>query len=133
MRTLLTILLVSVALTGCGADDGAEVAEAPAADSGESVEVIEDDAPVVAGKWEVIEVTRGQDIANTGTVYEFGSDGSMTTSSGMMSIEGSYSVVGDTLVMNLGGIEMNALFSFDGDMLVYEILNGDQIFLMERR
>ena len=133
MRALLGILLVSVALAGCGAGDGAEVAEAPESESGESVEVVEDDAPIVTGTWEVIEVTRGEDISNTGTVYEFGSDGSMTTSSGMMSIEGTYIVVGDTLAMNLGGIEMNALFSFDGNMLVYEILNGDQIFLMERR
>lgn len=133
MRALLAMLLVSVALTGCGAGDEAEVTETPDAESGERVEVVEDDAPIVAGTWEVIEVTRGEDISNTGTVYSFGRDGSMTTSSGMMSIEGTYTVLGDTLAMNLGGIEMNSLISFEGDLLVFEILNGDQIFLMERR
>jgi hypothetical protein len=109
MRTLLLVMVLGLAVMGCGNSDG------------------------IVGIWEVTEVLSGEDISNTGTIYEFTAAGEMHSSSGAYKIDGTYTIVGDTLKLVLGGIDMDVLFNLDGDKLTYDIVNGPQIFLLERQ
>ena len=85
------------------------------------------------GTWEVVDVIAGPDYGNTGTVYVFNGDGTMSSGSGSLAVEGTYEVTGDTLRVVLGGVSLDVLHSFrDGD-LVYDLADGEQTFLMERR
>ena len=131
MRTLLIVLGLSMMLFGCGGES-AETAGNGDANGGE--EVSEPDVPdePFVGTWEVVEV-RGEDIGNTGNIYTIEADGNMSIGSGSFVNEGSWSMAGDTVVALFGSVEMPALVSFEDDNLVYEIVNGTQIFVMEPR
>ncbi len=122
--------LVLVLMAGCGGSENAE----PAAngDTDHGAEVAVSDNPLV-GTWEVVAVIEGPDFSNTGTFYEFKDDGTMNAGQGALSIEGTYTVIGDTLRIVLGGVSMDILHSFDDGNLIYDIVNGDQTFLMEPR
>ncbi|MBN2608607.1 MAG: hypothetical protein JXA64_05790 [Candidatus Fermentibacteraceae bacterium] len=122
--------LVLVLMAGCGGSGESEPATGGDTDSGGDAAV--SDNPLV-GRWEVVEVIEGPDYSNTGTFYEFKEDGSMSAGQGVMSIEGTYIVIGDTLRIVLGGVSMDILHSFDDGNLIYDIVNGDQTFLMEPR
>jgi len=37
------------------------------------------------------------------------------------------------MVLGLGGVDMDVLFSLDGNRLTYDIVNGPQTFLLERK
>jgi hypothetical protein len=127
---------VALVLSGCGGEEAERPesgSEQATTDEVQEAEEVEPVGNTVVGTWEVVEVIRGEDWSNTGTVYVFGSDGSMSSSSGALTIEGTYTIVGDTLKIVLGGIDMDILFSFDEGRLVYEIINGEQTFLMERQ
>ena len=87
----------------------------------------------IVGIWEVTEVLSGEDISNTGTIYEFRADGSMQSRRGALKIDGTYIIVSDTLRQVVGGIDMDALYTLDGNELTYNIVNGPQTFLMERQ
>ena len=63
----------------------------------------------------------------------FSPDGTMQAGSGSLSIEGTWSVAGDTLIEVLGGVEMKVLINIEGDSMIYDIIDGDQTFLLERR
>ena len=130
MRVFLLITMAGLLLSGCGGGDNGDGADVNNDDS-MGDEVVEGNE--IVGMWEVIDVISGEDISNTGVTYVFNEDGTMESSSGALKIEGTWSVAGDTLKQIIGGIEMDVLFSFDGDNLVYEIVNGTQIFLLERR
>jgi len=123
MATLLLAL-------GCGGSG--EEGTPSDADREEDVSAAASDDPLV-GEWEVVEVIEGPDYSNIGTFYIFNEDGTMSSGQGSMSIEGTYTVAGDTLRILLGGVEMDILHSFRDGNLVYDIVNGDQTFLMERR
>jgi len=127
MRVLLFIAMAGLLLHGCGGEN-ADVSDT---DSGNGMgdEIAEEN--VIVGTWEVIDVISGEDISNTGVIYVFNEDGTMESSSGALKIEGTWSISGDTLKQVLGGIDMDVLFSFDGDDLVYDIINGEQTFLLE--
>lgn len=125
MHTLLFIMVFSLAVLSCGNGESSD-----STDDG-AVADVEGDG--IAGSWVVVEVLSGEDISNTGTMYVFNEDGTMESSSGLMKIEGTWSVAGDTLKQVLGGIDMDVLFSFDGDDLVYDIINGPQTFLLKRQ
>jgi hypothetical protein len=135
MRTLLIVLGLCMMLFGCGGES------ADTADNGDTAggdEVVEPDVPEVpdepfVGTWEVVAVIEGEDIGNTGNIYTFEADGSMSIGSGSFVNEGSWTLAGDTLVTAFGTVEMPALISFDGDDLIFRIVNGDQVFQMERR
>ena len=126
MRTLLVVMVLGLAVLGCGNGDSAG-----GSTDDSSVAEVQNDG--IVGSWIVAEVIAGEDIMNTGTNYEFRADGSMESSRGALVIEGTYTLVGDTLRQVIGGIDMDALYSLDGDELVYDIINGDQTFLMERQ
>ncbi len=126
MRVLLMVLGVILAILGCVGE------EYETADMDIPADEVVLEGDIVVGTWEVVEVTRGEDIGNTGTVYVFNGDGTMSSSSGVLTIEGTYVTVTDTLDMVLGGLEFQALFSFEDSRLIYEIVNGDQVFAMER-
>jgi len=127
MRTLLIVLVLGIAVMGCGGGDGADINT----DDGNGEEVTQADG--IVGSWIVAEVIAGEDIMNTGTNYDFRVDGSMESSRGALVIEGTYTLVGDTLRQVIGGIDMDVLYSLDGDELVYDIINGDQTFLLKRQ
>lgn len=130
MRTLLLVMVLSLAVLACGngeSDDGSDVNT----DDEMGEEVVEEGG--IVGTWEVVEVIAGEDIMNTGTVYEFRADGSMQSRRGALKIDGTYTLVGDTLRQVIGGIDMDVLYSLDGDDLVYDIINGTQTFLLERQ
>jgi hypothetical protein len=134
MRTLLVVLALCMMLFGCG---GEEADTGGNGDTAGGDEVVEPDVPEVpdepfVGTWEVVEV-RGEDIGNTGNIYTFEADGNMSIGSGSFVNEGTWSMAGDTVVAMFGSVEMPALVSFEGDNLVYEIVNGTQIFVMEPR
>jgi hypothetical protein len=124
MRSLLLVMVLGIAVMGCGGPGSAD-----GADNGEEVT----EADGIVGSWVVAEVIAGEDIMNTGTNYEFRADGSMESSSGALSIEGTYTLVGDTLRQVIGGVEMDCLYSLDGDELIYDIINGEQTFLLRRQ
>ena len=126
MRTLLVVMVLGLAVLGCG-----NGGSAGGSTDDSSVAEVQNDG--IVGSWIVAEVIAGEDIMNTGTNYEFRADGSMESSRGALVIEGTYTLVGDTLRQVIGGIDMDALYSLDGDELVYDIINGDQTFLMERQ
>ncbi len=126
MRTLLVVMVLGLAVLGCG--NGGSAGGSTDDSSGAEVE-----SNGIVGIWIVIEVIAGEDISNTGVIYEFWADGSMQSRSGALKIDGTYTLVGDTLRQVIGGIDMDALYSLDGDKLTYEIVNGTQIFLMERQ
>jgi len=129
MRTLLIVMVLGIAVMGCGggSNDGANINT----DDGNGEEVTQTDG--IVGSWIVAEVIAGEDIMNTGTNYEFRADGSMESSRGALVIEGTYTLVDDTLRQVLGGIDMDVLYNLDGDELVYDIINGDQTFLLKRQ
>jgi hypothetical protein len=129
MRYILSGLILAL-MAGCGGSGNAEPAASGDADHGTEAAV--SDNPLV-GTWEVVEVIEGPDYSNTGTFYEFKEDGSMSAGLGAMSIEGTYTVIGDTLRIVLGGVSMDILHSFRDGNLIYDIVNGDQTFLMEPR
>jgi hypothetical protein len=122
--------LVLVLIAGCGGSGGNDSAEG--ADTGGGTDVAQSDNPLV-GTWEVIDVIEGPDYSNTGTFYVFNDDGTMSSGSGSMTIDGTYTVIGDTLRIVLGGVEMDILHSFQDGNLIYDLADGDQTFLMERR
>lgn len=126
MRTLLLVMVLGLAVLGCG---NGESAGGSTDDS--SVDEVQDDG--IVGVWEVTEVLRGEDISNTGVIYEFTANGDMHSSSGALKIDGTYTIVGDTLKLILGGIDMDVLIDLDGDKLTFEIVNGPQTFLLERQ
>ena len=127
----ITLLLATLLLAlGCGGSG--EEGTSSDSDREEDTSVAVSDDPLV-GEWEVVEVIEGPDYSNTGTFYVFNEDGTMSSGQGSMSIEGTYTVVGDTLRILLGGVEMDILHSFRDGNLIYDIVNGDQTFLMERR
>ena len=127
MRTLLIVMVLGIGVMGCGGGDGADINT----DDGMGEEVTQADG--IVGSWIVAEVIAGEDIMNTGTNYEFRADGSMESSRGALVIEGTYTLVGDTLRQIIGGIDMDVLYSLDGDELVYDIINGEQTFLLKRQ
>ena len=130
MRTLLFVMVLGLVVLGCGnggSNDGADVNT----DDGMGDDVAQEHA--IVGIWEVTEVLSGEDISNTGTIYEFTANGEMHSSSGAFKIDGTYTIVGDTLKLVLGGIDMDVLIDLDGDKLTYDIVNGPQIFLLERQ
>ena len=129
MRTLLIVMVLGIAVMGCGggSNDGTDINT----DDGMGDDVTEQHA--IVGIWEVTEVLRGEDISNTGVIYEFTANGEMHSSSGSLKIDGTYTIVGDTLRQVIGGIDMDALIDLDGDKLTYEIINGPQTFLLERQ
>ena len=129
MRFLISMAALMLVL-GCGGS-GEEGTSSDTGREGEASVAVSDD-PLI-GEWEVVEVIEGPDYSNTGTFYVFNEDGTMSSGQGSMSIEGTYMVVGDTLRITLGGVEMDILHSFRDGNLVYDIVNGDQTFLMERR
>jgi hypothetical protein len=122
--------LVLVLMAGCGGSGESEPATDGDADAGGDAAV--SDNPLV-GSWEVVEVVAGPDYSNTGTFYEFNDDGTMKSGSGSLSIDGTYEVIGDTLRIVLGGVSMDILISFEDGNLIYDLADGDQTFLMERR
>lgn len=122
--------LVLVLMAGCGGSGGSEPAAGGDADSGGDVAV--SDNPLV-GTWEVVEVIAGPDYSNTGTFYEFNDDGTMSSGSGSLTIDGTYEVIGDTLRIVLGGVSMDILIDFQDGNLIYDLADGDQTFLMEPR
>ncbi|MCK5115534.1 MAG: hypothetical protein KAR44_02975 [Candidatus Aegiribacteria sp.] len=126
MRTLLLVIVLGLAVLGCG---NGESAGGSTDDS--SVAEVQSDG--IVGVWEVTEVLRGEDISNTGVIYEFNANGEMHSSSGALKIDGTYTIVGDTLKLILGGIDMDVLIDLDGDKLTFEIVNGPQTFLLERQ
>jgi hypothetical protein len=126
MRTLLLVMVLGLAVLGCG---NGESAGGSTDDS--SVAEVQSDG--IVGVWEVTEVLRGEDISNTGVIYEFTANGEMHSSSGALKIDGTYTIVGDTLKLILGGIDMDVLIDLDGDKLTFEIVNGPQTFLLERQ
>ena len=126
MRTLLLVMVLGLAVLGCG---NGESAGGSTDDS--SVAEVQSDG--IVGVWEVTEVLRGEDISNTGVIYEFTANGEMHSSSGAPKIDGTYTIVGDTLKLILGGIDMDVLIDLDGDKLTFEIVNGPQTFLLERQ
>lgn len=126
MRTLLLVMVLGLAVMGCGNGESAD-----GSSDGNSIPEVENDG--IVGSWIVAEVIAGEDIMNTGTNYEFRADGSMESSRGALVIEGTYTLVGDTLRQVIGGIDMDVLYSLDGDKLVYDVINGEQTFLMERQ
>ncbi len=128
MRVFLLIAMAGLLVFGCG---GGENADSAGNDDTAGDEVAEENG--IVGMWEVIDVISGEDISNTGVIYVFNEDGTMQSSSGALKIDGTWTVAGDTLKQIIGGVSMDALFSFDGDNLVYEIVNGTQIFLLERQ
>ncbi len=124
MRTLLLVMVLGLSVLGCG--------------NGESAGGSTDDSSVaeengIVGIWIVMEVIAGDDIMNTGTTYEFRADGSMQSRRGALEIDGTYTLVGDTLRQVIGGIDMDVLYSLDDDELIYDIINGAQTFLLERQ
>ena len=130
MRTLLIVMVLGIAVMGCGnggSNDGADINT----DDGMGDNVAEENG--IVGIWEVTEVLRGEDISNTGVIYEFAANGEMHSSSGALKIDGTYTIVGDTLKLILGGIDMDVLIDLDGDKLTFEIVNGPQTFLLERQ
>lgn len=126
MRTLLVVMVLGLAVLGCGNSDSA-------GGSTDDSSVAEVESDGIVGIWIVMEVIAGDDIMNTGTTYEFRADGSMQSRRGALEIDGTYTLVGDTLRQVIGGIDMDALYSVDGDELIYEIVNGPQTFLLERQ
>ena len=130
MRTLLLVMVLGLAVLGCGNGESASQNDEGADDSS-AAEVVDDDG--IVGTWKVIEVLSGDDISNTGVIYEFNNDGTMQSRSGAIKIDGTWSVAGDTLKQVIGGVDMDVLFSFDGDNLVYDIINGPQTFLLEKQ
>ena len=139
MKKLLVMVSLLLLVLGCGggeqeepAADGTPSSSGSAADAAAG-EPEPETAGGIVGAWEVVEVLEGEDLMNTGTVYTFGADGGMSSASGSFTIEGTYEVHGDTLAMVLGGVDMQAVFTLEGGKLVYEIVNGEQVFLMEPR
>lgn len=118
MRILLVTSILAIAVIGCGGESGGT-----------------DDARAdgIVGTWEVTEVITGTDIGNTGTTYTYSEDGTMQSASGTLSIDGTWEISGDTLKQVIGGVNLNVLHSIDGDEMVYEIMNGDQTFLLVRQ
>ena len=126
MRAFLLVMVLGLAVMGCGNGGSAD-----GSSDGNSIPEGESDG--IVGSWIVAEVIAGEDIMNTGTKYEFRADGSMESSRGALVIEGTYTLVGDTLRQVIGGIDMDCLYNLDGDELVYDIINGEQTFLLERQ
>ena len=129
MRTLLIVMVLGIAVMGCGggSNDGADINT----DDGMGDDVAEEHA--IVGIWEVTGVLSGEDIGNTGTIYEFRADGSMQSRRGALQIDGTYTIVNDTLRQVIGGIDMDALYTLDGNELTYNVVNGPQTFIMERQ
>ena len=125
MRILLITTIIAAVIAGCGGsgeESGADVqdtAEAP--------------AEGIVGTWEVIEVVDGTDMGNIGTYYTYNEDGTMKSGSAAMSIDGTWEISGDTLKQEIGGVTLNVIHSLDGDELVYDIINGEQTFLLQRQ
>jgi len=124
MRKLCLTAAAALLLLGCGGGNGEDSAQTGAApESGE---------PTVVGTWEVVEVVSGEDLGNTGTVYEFNDDGTMCSRMGAMEVEGNYTVAGDTLKISQGTANYAACYRFDGESMIYDIQDGDQTFRMEQ-
>ena len=130
MRSLLLVMVLGLAVLGCGNGGGNDGADTNT-DDGMGDDVAGEHG--IVGIWIVMEVIAGEDIMNTGTTYEFRADGTMQSRRGALEIDGTYTLVGDTLRQVIGGIDMDALYSLDGDELTYEIVNGPQTFLLERQ
>ncbi|MBD3277234.1 MAG: hypothetical protein GF388_02955 [Candidatus Aegiribacteria sp.] len=129
MRFIIVGLVVAL-LAGCG-DSSNEGDTSNGGDPDTGTDVAASDDPLV-GTWEVVEVIEGPDYSNTGTFYTFNNDGTMSSGSGSMTIDGTYTVIDDTLRIILGGVEMDILHSFRDGNLIYDLVDGDQTFLMER-
>jgi len=125
MRKLCLTAAAALLLLGCGGGNGEDSAQTGAAP--------ESDEPTVVGTWEVVEVVSGEDMGNTGTVYEFNDDGTMCSRMGAMEVEGTYAVVGDTLKISQGTANYAACYRFDGESMIYDIQDGDQTFRMEQQ
>ena len=124
MRKLCLMTAAALLLLGCGGGNGEDSAQTGAEpESGE---------PTVVGTWEVVEVVSGEDMGNTGTVYEFNDDGTMCSRMGAMEVEGTYTVVGDTLKISQGTANYSACYRFDGESMIYDIQDGAQTFRMEQ-
>lgn len=123
MRALFLMMAAALLLMGCGGGNGEEASDA----GGES----QTSEPTVVGTWEVAEVVGGEDIGNTGTVYEFNDDGTMCSRSGAMEVEGTYTIVGDTIKITQGTANFNVCYRFEGESMIYDIQGGPQIFRME--
>ncbi|MFO7949817.1 MAG: DUF5640 domain-containing protein [Candidatus Fermentibacteraceae bacterium] len=123
MRTLFLTAAAGLLLLGCGGGNGEESAQTGAApESGE---------PTVVGTWEVVEVVSGTDMGNTGVVYEFNEDGTMCSRMAGTAVEGTYTVVEDTLRITQGSASYDACYVLDGESMNFDILNGPQTFRME--
>jgi len=129
MRALLSVMVLGLAVLGCGSAENADGADA-VTDDGMGDEISDGG---ILGLWEVIEVTSGTDFSNTGTTYLFRPDGTMQAGSGSLSMDGTWSVAGDTLIEVLGGVEMKVLISIDDNSMIFDIIGGEQTFLLERR
>ncbi|OPL17685.1 MAG: hypothetical protein AVO35_08430 [Candidatus Aegiribacteria sp. MLS_C] len=129
MRFIAAMIAV-VMVTGCGGSGESGTAEGGSAGGGS--ETAPEGDPLV-GTWEVVEVIAGPDYGNTGTVYVFNGDGTMSSGIGHLAVEGTYVVIGDTLRVVLGGVSLDVLHSFQDGDLVYDLADGEQTFLMERR
>jgi hypothetical protein len=125
MRVLLLTSAAAMLLFGCGGGNGGQAAEAGADARPEE--------PTVVGTWEVAEVVEGDDIGNTGTIYEFNQDGTMCSRMGAMEVEGTYRVVGDTIKITQGTASFDACYRFEGESMLYDIQGGTQVFRMEPR
>ncbi|KQC06125.1 MAG: hypothetical protein APR54_07695 [Candidatus Cloacimonas sp. SDB] len=136
MRLILLFLAICLIFTGCSSESADQVEEQNEAETDSIVEVDENDTedqnPVV-GTWEVVEVLEGEDIGNTGVIYTFNDDGTMSSKSGVINVEGTYSIAGDTIKISQGEVNMDILYSFEDGNMIYKIIKGTQTFLLKKK
>ncbi|MGC9366104.1 MAG: DUF5640 domain-containing protein [bacterium] len=136
MRLILLSLAICLIFTGCSNDNADQVEEQNVSETDSVAEIdevdTEDQNPVV-GVWEVVEVIEGEDIGNTGVIYSFNEDGTMSSKSGVINVEGTYTIAGDTIKITQGEVSMDILYSFENGNMIYKIINGTQTFLLEKK
>lgn len=139
MRFILLSLAICLVFTGCSTDSADQVDQQNDSNSDSETEIVEtdevevEDQNPVVGVWEVIEVIEGEDIANTGVIYTFNDDGTMSSKSGALEVEGTYAIVADTIKITQGSVNMDILYSFENGNMIYKIINGTQTFLLEKK
>ncbi len=111
MRKFLTVIVATIfiaSLSSCGGSGSRSTKED------------------LQGKWEITTAIGSSSAMNIGTIYTF-TDDQMSTGIA----EGKFTATDSTILWNVGEIEMNYNYHFDGEFLIIEPNGSGQIFTLE--
>jgi len=100
--------------------------------SGNSVDNSLPPAERLQGEWEIVKAEGSSSGMNEGTIYSFEKD-VMITGKGGSETKGNFIATDSTIIWEIGNMEMNYGFHFDGNNLIIEPLNSGQILTMEKK